>query len=267
MIEELSDLEKILIFSDVHIPFQDDRAIDCMMQYAKQVYKPDTIVINGDAMDFYSLSRFDKNPARIGNIQYEIDQVKGLFADLRKNFPKSEIYYLKGNHSERLMNYLYKHSELLQLDALKLENLLDLDKFKIKFVGGSSDYWKNDSGHLVLGDYVVMHGDNRMNGARYSQYSGYAAKNTMMTFQNSTIQGHTHRLGMVYNSNPYKQMIGLECGCMCQISGSANWQNGFLTLELDNNKGVNPRLYHIIEGSMIIDGKKFTSKKKIKNPI
>jgi predicted phosphodiesterase len=267
MIEAMSDLEKILILGDLHVPFQDDRALDCMMQYAKQVYKPDTIVLNGDAMDFYSLSKFDKNPARIGNIQDEIDQVKDLFGNLRKSFPKSKIYYLKGNHSERLMSYLYKHSELLQLDVLKLENLLDLKKYKVDFIGATSDYWKNDSGHLVLGDYVVMHGDNRMNGARYSQYSGYAAKNTMMTFQNSTIQGHTHRLGMVFNSNPYKQMVGIECGCMCQISGAANWQNGFITLEIDNGIGINPRLYYINNGSMIVDGKKYTSKKKIQNPL
>jgi len=51
------------------------------------------------------------------------------------------------------------------------------------------------------------------------------------------------------------------------MSGSSNWQNGFITLELENGKGVNPRLYHIMEGSLIVDGKKYTSKKKVKNPI
>ena len=267
MIKELGDLEKILVFSDLHIPYQDDKAIDCMIQYATKQYKPDTIVINGDLLDFYGLSNFDKNPARKDCIQNDLDTAKRFLYDLRKSFPKAKIYYLEGNHEVRLQKYLWKNPELISLDAIRLENLLELKQNKIEFIGASPDYWKRDNGHLKLGDIIIMHGDNRLNGAKYSQYSGYAAKNTMMTFQMSTVQGHTHRLGKVYNSNPYKKMTGIEEGCLSQISGSANWQQGFLTFELDKNKGVNQRLYQINDEVLYIDCKKYTSRKKIKNPI
>lgn len=270
MIKEISELEKILIMTDLHVPYQDDKAIDCAIQYGKKMYKPDTIVINGDFLDFYSLSRFDKNPNRKDTVQDDLNMGKNYLEIIRKNFPKAKIYYLEGNHESRLKKYLYKNIELVSLEALKLENLLDLKKYKIEFVGSSPDYWKNktDIGHLKLGDSIIMHGDNRLNGASTSKYSCYSIKNTIHgSTQSNTIIGHVHRLGMYYQSNPYNNIVGVESGCLCQISGTANWQQGFSTFEVVNDKSVNHKTYLIQNGVLMVDGKKINSRKKIKNPI
>lgn len=257
-------MNKVLVMSDWHYPFMDMKAYDIITKYAKDIYKPNYIILGGDLIDLYSLSLFDKNPERASNLEDELNGLKEILSGLRKKFPKTKIYYLEGNHESRLQKYLWRHPELSSLSALKLDNLLDLKRLKINYIGTSPDYWKKDAGHLVLGDFVIMHGDNRLNGARYSQYSGYSAKNTMMTFQNSTMQGHTHRLGLVFNSSIYKQIMGAEVGCVCLIPGTSNWQCGMLTYEFDDKVTTIPRLYYIKNGTMFLDGKKYSSSVKNK---
>ena len=265
---EINDLEKILIFGDTHGEFVDDRAYDLMINYNRKVYKPDTIVVNGDFVDFYSLSKFDKNPERKYNLQHEIDIANKKFAELRKSFPTAKIYVTKGNHEIRLQTYFYKHPELSGLDNLKFENLFNFKKNKIKFVDATSEYWKSDSGHLSLGDTVLMHGDNRSNGARGGKYAAY---NTMLNINYNTVVNHTHKLSVNYYTNSYVDLFALNTGCLCQVPGMADFHQGFATFENVNGKGVNPRTYRInrnrLNSNMIIDGVKYTSKVKVKNKI
>ena len=187
--------------------------------------------------------------------------------NLRKSFPKAKIYYTIANHEIRIQKYLWKNPELISMRALNLEHALDLKKNKIEFISNTPDYWKKTSGHLKLSDFVVLHGDNRLDGASTSKYSCYSVKNTVNTMQCNIIMGHVHRLGLYYQRSPYNTMIGIEDGCMCQLTGTSNWMQGFVTFESDKGKSVNHKLYHINDGILIVDGKKYTSRKKIKNPI
>jgi len=261
---EMNELEKILVMGDIHGEFVDDRALDLTINYVRRVYKPDTIILNGDIVDFYGISRFDKDPLRKDNLQYELDITKKLLTDLRKYFPTAKIYYLKGNHEERLKANLSKNPEFSGLTALKLENLLDFRSNKINYVKATSNYWKKDPGHLMIGDVVIMHGDNRLNGAKGGKY---ASINTMININHNTVINHTHKLGVNYYSNSYVNLFAINSGCLCQIAGMADFHQGFSTFEINNGKACNPRTYRINDGVMIVDGKKFTTKKKIKNKI
>lgn len=260
----MNDLEKILILGDLHVPFQDDKALDCVIQYAKKTYKPTTIIMDADMLDFYSLSQFDKNPGRITNIQQDLNYINDFLYQLRKDFPKTNIYYLEGNHESRLKKYLWKHSELLQLDALQLENLLAFKQNKINYVGGDPDYWRKDSGHVKIADVIIMHGDNRLNGAKGGKY---AAVNTMLSINHSLVMGHTHRLSLNLYDNGYVNHFAINTGCLCQLPSMADWQQGFGTFEILDGKGINPRVHQVKNGELYVDGKKYISKKKIQNPL
>jgi len=255
-LEKLVEEPKIMVTGDYHIPFMDKNAYRIMTNFA-QDYKPDVFIINGDFLDMYSISTFDKNPERKISVPEEIRQGKEVLTELRKNLGKKcKIYFLEGNHENRLQRYLWRNPELEGLEELKLDHLLHSKEKDINYIKVTRDYWKQDNGHLKIGkNIVVMHGDNRLNGASTSKYSGYSVKNTMMNLQTNVIMGHIHRLALVYHTTPYGDMIGIEGGCLCQQAGTANWQQGFVTFRVSNGKLVNPQLYNINNGKLIVDKK------------
>jgi len=251
---------KTAVIGDLHVPMMDYSAFEVTKAYLKS-YKPDQLVINGDLVDFYSLSVFDKNPDRKFSVQDELDEAKAVLKDLRQTVGKNcDIYFLEGNHENRLQRYLWRNPELEGLRDLQLPKLLGLSEQNVKFIGVSGDYWKKDSGHLKIGDALIMHGDNRLNGASTSRYSGYSAKNTMMGIQQSVMINHVHRLALVHHSTPYGQLVGVECGSLCEPTGTANWQQGFVTFETINGKNENYRLHRIQDGTLHADGYIYTSK-------
>ena len=244
--KEMADkYEKVMVTSDYHIPYLDEKAYETMIAFAKK-YKPDHFVINGDLIDFYGLSTFDKNPDRKYTVVEEITKTRQVLKNLTKRLPKkTKIYFLEGNHEARLQRYLWRNPELEGLPDLKLENLLRFKDYKINFIGVDNDYWKKDTGHLQLGNMLIMHGDSRLNGASTSKYSGYSAKNTMMNMQTNVTIGHCHRLAKIYHTTPYGDLVGMECGSLCNYTGTANWQQGFVTFELKNGKIVDATAHHI----------------------
>ena len=52
----------------------------------------------------------------------------------------------------------------------------------------------------------------------------------------SIIQAHVHRLAMVYRTQPTRELVGVEGGCMCSLTPTymeyADWQQGFCIITL-----------------------------------
>jgi hypothetical protein len=48
-----------VILSDIHIPFHDDEALSLAIAEAES-YRPDGIILNGDIVDFFAVSRWEK---------------------------------------------------------------------------------------------------------------------------------------------------------------------------------------------------------------
>lgn len=252
------EIEKNLVLSDVHVPYQDEDAVAIALQYIKD-YKPDTIYVNGDVIDFYPLSTFDKSPDRKAGVAEEANDAKEFIARLRKAAGKTtRIVYLEGNHEQRLQRYLWRNPELNGIKICDKEvsvaNLLNLALYDVEYVKTDGDYWGADTGHVEAGDAVIMHGDSRLNGASCSKYAGYSAKNTMMGIQKSVVMGHVHRLAVIKQRSPHGRMTGVETGCLCQIPGNANWQQGFTTFETIEGKNINYKLHEITDGVMWDDG-------------
>lgn len=88
--------EMHLVLSDQHVPFQDPDVEALSLDFIKH-HKPDTIHLLGDIMDFYSLSRFDKDPAKILCLQDDIDATVEYFEKLRA-ITDVPIIYSEGNH-------------------------------------------------------------------------------------------------------------------------------------------------------------------------
>lgn len=101
---------KFVVLSDIHFPYQDDKAIKAALNFVK-TNPVDTIILNGDILDFYDVSSFDKDPSRINSLQKEIDMAQKFFKKLRTIKPDARIVFIKGNHC------LDKRTDILTTDG------------------------------------------------------------------------------------------------------------------------------------------------------
>ena len=129
--KKILDLDKkitdgtVVIASDIHIPFQDKAAVKAFLSYVKEK-QPEVIVLNGDVLDMFMLSRFTKGEGR--NPLEEIKMCQALLATLRSTCPNSEIFYVIGNHE-----CFDKRTEILA-PGYGWVNIKDAVEGKIKFV-------------------------------------------------------------------------------------------------------------------------------------
>ncbi len=126
-------VKNLLIGSDFHFLFQDNRAISKWMDYGIG-QKVGGILLNGDVMDMYQVSRFLKKPS-ISDIQREFEDVRNFLVMLRKKFPNIPIYYKEGNHEERWeLNLRINSPMLFKMDEFQLATILRLAELNIDFI-------------------------------------------------------------------------------------------------------------------------------------
>lgn len=206
---------KFIVISDIHYPYHDAKAIKCVLDFI-QDKEVNTIILNGDILDFYDVSSFDKDPDRVNSLQKEIDMSTKFFKKLRTIKPDARIEFIKGNHEYRLERYLKKHPELYSLDALKLPNLLDLKKYNIEY---------SDKG-IKLGNLKIIHGD------MVRKFSAYTARGELEKHDSSGISSHTHRGAAYFYRTPERYLAWYESFCLCDLNpeyiNEPNWQQGFL---------------------------------------
>ena len=208
--------EKAVFYGDFHAPFEDTWCVKIAEEF-NTWFKPNYVFILGDLVDFYQLSKFDKSPDRMDDLQSDIDAGRSILERLRTSAPKAKIVFFEGNHCSRLRKYLWQHPEISSLKVLSIPELLSLNRYDIQFVGSLTDY-----------DY---HGLCLEHGDIVRKWSAYTAHGMLERRGTSGISGHTHRMGMHYLTNRSGDYVWLENGCMCDrhpewIKG-VDWQNGF----------------------------------------
>src|SRR5690349_5359735 len=95
---------KALVLSDIHVPFHDEEALRLAIEYGIEK-KADTIILNGDIVDHFALSRWQKDP-RLRSFADEVHAGRTLIHGLRLAFPDAQIYWKLGNHEERYEAYM-----------------------------------------------------------------------------------------------------------------------------------------------------------------
>lgn len=235
--------KRTVIANDLHIPYEDKPAVNLLLGFIEEM-NPCRIILNGDIADFYSISRFDKNPNRVFNLQGELNSVCDFFDKLKDVSPKSEILYIQGNHEDRLRKYLWsKGSELASLDCLDLTKLLRFNEFKIQYI--EDGYW--------LGKLYVTHG------SLIRKDAGATAKAEFVKNGCSGISGHSHRDAKFTVRNQGGHFAWWESYCLCDlnpeyIDGIANWTHGFAMVTLVDDR-IFVEQIPIIHGRYIYGGK------------
>jgi predicted phosphodiesterase len=247
-LEGRGDIVKIVFVTDEHYPFQDERARNLALQIVRD-FKPDLRIAGSDGLDFYDISRFDKDPGRMFGLQREIDLWTKGQQEWRSASPKSRVWFLRSNHDDRLQKYLMRHPEMYGLEALKLPNLLGLKALGIE--------WEYDKGDNANYELVI---ENRLlitHGELVRKFSGYTAKANIEKEQNqiSILAGHTHRGGSHFVQSRLGVMQSHECFCLCDIHPNyirnPNWQQGLVLATITKNAlNVEPIAFFEVGGKI-----------------
>lgn len=247
--------ERHVFIPDLHPPFHDEEACAVAAAFLR-FYRPHRLWFLGDAVDFYALSRFDRDPARSLQLQHELDTAHDLLAFLRGAAPQASATLIKGNHEDRLRRYLWtKAAELSGLRGLDVASLLGLDALDIAYA---------ESGQARVADFVIKHG------TLVRARSGYTATGELDKCGLSGVSGHTHRLaGPIYRRTLAGSVCWAEAGCLCDLNpeyleGSvADWQHGLAygELERDGNR-FTVHVLPIVNGRVIFDGREISAQRR-----
>ena len=232
---------KILLISDLHIPYHDISAITAAFNYGIE-NEVNTIFINGDLMDFCLISRFEKNPVK-RSVKYELDTARAFLSAMREAFPTQTIYFLKGNHDVRLEAYLrVKAPELFDIEEFKMENLLNFNEHGIISI--------EDNVLVKAGHLSITHGHHVMRGFFAPVNS---ARGVYMKAKQSTIIGHVHKVSEHTETNMDGDMTTTwSTGCLCELKPDysplvSNYAHGFAHIIVNNDRTYsvyNKRIYN-----------------------
>ncbi len=222
---------RIAFPTDEHFPFQEDQAREVAMMIV-QDFKPHQLILGSDGLDFYDISTFDKDPARVKvNLQDEIDLWQRGVREWKMAAPDARLRFIPGNHEDRLRRYLWRHPELAALDALSLSSLLDFQGLGIEW--NERDYLQAEINYFDK--LSVRHGRYVRQGAGMSAKAELEADR----YGISIMTGHTHRGGTVHATTRQGIVTGQECFCLCRLDppymARPNWQQGIVIADVDEN--------------------------------
>jgi predicted phosphodiesterase len=229
--------KRLLILSDIHIPYHSVSALTCAFDYAKKE-KPDAILLNGDTLDFFGLSRFMKDP-KARSFAEELRTFKEFMNVIKKTF-NAQVYFKLGNHEERYFHFLWmKAHEIVGVEEFELENILKARAEGIEII--------KDKRIIKAGDLNVIHG-HEFGGSVFSPVN--IARGLFLRGKVSAIQGHNHSSSEHTEPNMNGDiMTTWSMGCLCELHPAYlpinKWNHGFAIVDIEgNNFDVrNKRIY------------------------
>jgi len=219
--------KRILILSDIHVPYHSIDAITATIQYAKKS-KPDALLLNGDTIDCHRLSRFVKDPKK-RNFKLELDTFKTLFEIFEKEL-NCKIYFKIGNHEERYEHFLYeKAGELVGVEEFEFENIIKARAKGIEIIG--------DKRPMRLNNLWGIHGHEYIGGISAPVNP---ARGLFLKAKVSTFQGHNHQTSEHTEPTLTGKMVTTwSLGCLSELHPAYmplnKWNHGFAEIDLDSN--------------------------------
>lgn len=226
----VADVERILVFSDVHVPFHWPDAITAMLDRCGDV---DLVIINGDLFDFHGISRFLKDPGHkrfAEEIQIGTDLIKRI-----QDETVAPVLFKLGNHDERYEHFLWqKAEEIADLEDFRLEQIL------ARRVPEGLSIVK-DKRIIQVGSLNIIHGHEFMRGFTSPVN---IARGLYLKGKTSALQGHHHRTSehteVDMNGKVTKTW---STGCMCHLTPQYmpinSWDHGFATIDVTGDE------YHV----------------------
>jgi predicted phosphodiesterase len=234
---------RLLVLSDVHIPYHNIEAVTLALQYGKDK-GVNGIMLNGDILDFYGLSSFEKDP-RKRRFSEELEMGRQFLRVLRKEFDGVPIYYKLGNHCERYERYLrIKAPELLDVSEFRLDVLLKFGELGIELI--------DDMRIVHFGRLNIMHG-HEFGRSVFSPVN--PARGAYMRAKENCIIGHHHQTSSHAEPTMNGKVINTwSTGCLCELHPTYmpinKWNRGFAYVEREPDGDFTVHNHTIINGKV-----------------
>lgn len=233
--------ELTLHWSDVHFPFEDERAVQILYQVTSDM-KPTTLVAQGDMLDLWQISNH-RPPLeqKLGmhqiNIQESIEQLADHLDTMvglaRKG---AQRVYLHGNHEDRfdrLLADMQMNPKTLALMRIpRIREVLNLDYI----LGLRENGWETHS--YLEGDRFLLH--DRLLCIHGYRTTKYATNSHLTQYGKSVCFGHSHRIQNFTSRDLRGTDGGWNMGCLCDLDphwrSRPDWHQGFgvVTWKQDN---------------------------------
>ena len=206
----MSKNSRVLVISDLHIPYHHQDAFD-FLKALKKKYKPDLVINIGDELDQHAISMHDSNPD-LPSAGDELQLSRKYVYELEKIFPRMTLVH--SNHSSLVYRRALKYG--LPKDYLKSYN---------EYLGvGPGWEWVDDL-TITLSD-----------GTRCFFTHGMSSDVLKLSMQmgKHCVQGHYHsKFSIGYFSNPDALHWGMQVGCLTSQKSMAfdyakNFKNRFI---------------------------------------
>ena len=193
----MSKHKRILVISDLHIPYHRKDSFDFLKEIKKQ-FKPDTIINIGDEIDCHALSFHESNPD-LPSAGHELSIAKEYIKELENIFP--EMTLLDSNHSSLIYRRGIKHG--IPRGFLREYNeFLNVKKWK----------WVDD---------LVLTLPNKQRCLFTHGKSADVIKVSQIHSMNC-VQGHFHsKFRIDYWANPDNLLWGMQVGCLIEQKNMA----------------------------------------------
>jgi len=214
--------KKLIAFGDEHLPTAHAARLRIMLDVI-EAEKPDIIISGGDMINCDCLSDYNKTHDKLVGLEIELKQAHAWMESINKVAPKAEKILLKDNHFfRRLADKMTKEHWLSDLNAMKPENLLKLDKFG--FTAQPEYNFKN-----VL---LFMHGDG--SGGSSSNPVNQARKDANK-YGITVVRFHSHCTGFELHRNYHGEVGAIQLGTFedpqkaeyIKHGGLNNWTTSF----------------------------------------
>lgn len=233
----------ILVLSDIHIPYQDNKALELAINYGIE-NKVNAIYLNGDTIDMYQGSRFIKD-RRLRDLAGELELTRQFLKTLKDTF-NCPIYFKIGNHEKRWEDYLrMKAPELLGIDDFKLEQILRFREFGVNLI--------KDRQIGYAGKLPILHG--------HEWFAGFAppvnpARGLFLKAKESCLIGHHHTT----SEHTEKSLGGKittcwSTGCLSGLEPEYNpfnkYNHGFAHVKVDKDGSYEVKNIRIIDYKIV----------------
>jgi predicted phosphodiesterase len=236
--------KRVGILSDIHFPYYDKSALDKAIGHLRK-WKPDAILLNGDIVDMYQLSSFERDP-RQRSFKYELDMLRNFVIQLKKIFPKTRIVYRLGNHEMRYESkILQRLPELVDLELFTFESVISAKELGIEVVGNKRI--------IMAGKLNIVHGHEF---ARGFAAPVNPARGFFLKAKNNVLGGHHHQISSHQEQDINGNIVGAwSTGCLCELHPRYmpinNWSTGFATVEVEKGGAFTVNNHKIINGKVL----------------
>jgi predicted phosphodiesterase len=211
--------KKPLIIADLHSIFWEKWAVMAAIEDGVK-HGCDSVIINGDFMDFYQYSKFSKDPLTIDKVMDEKEWGVDVLQILQDTFGK--VFLKMGNHDIRREKFI--KDRFFELDFATYSDYLMFDRSTVDII--------HDWQHIHFGKLNIIHGHEYYGGGVHIAYN-----RLNKTFDN-VLSAHSHVSQSVFRQNINGKAYGSwTIGCLCHLhpryNPMNNWNLGFARAERD----------------------------------